>query len=275
MSYAVIQGSSKGIGLAITRHLLEHTKLRVVATSSQSSNAARDAALERLPQGSNAEERLFNVQLDVTDESSIQSAQENVVDKLGRNMRLLVNVSGILHAEKNLSEVDAQSLAKSFQINTFGHLLVYKHFVNLIPERQKKHRDSASIFDDDEEGDQSSAILPKNRATLVSFSARVGSIGDNRSGGWYSYRSSKAATNQVVRTLAHELELRKIPATAFAYHPGTVKTNLSEAYVRGKEIDENKGTFTTEMAARKFASVLRGGVQNGAFVDWAGKDVTW
>lgn len=89
-----------------------------------------------------------------------------------------------LHAEKSLNEVDAVSLLKSFQINTLGHLLVYKHFASLIPERLKaKHSESSSIFTEDD-GDVSNGILPKDQATLVSFSARVGSIADNKKGGY-------------------------------------------------------------------------------------------
>jgi len=285
MSYAVIQGSSKGIGLAITRHLLKSTSLRVVATTSQTNNvhAARDAALDGLKNGSGAEKRLISLPLDVMDESSISYARDQVHEKLGRNMRLLVNVSGMLHAEKSLSDVDLASLTKSFQINTLGHLLVYKHFVSLIPERQKKHNGhSSSIFEGEnaqEDRDASNGILPLDKSTLVSFSARVGSIGDNHKGGWYSYRSSKAATNQMVHTLGLELAMRKLPATAFAYHPGTVKTALSKDYVEGKEVNESEGLFTPEMAAGKFVDLLRrvgdGGVKNGGFVAWDGSEVPW
>lgn len=69
--------------------------------------------------------------------------------------------------------------------------------------------------------------------------------------------------------------MRKFPATAFAYHPGTVKTGLSEAYVGGKEAEPSKGLFEPEMAAEKFIEVLKSRVENGAFVDWKGEKVPW
>lgn len=116
MSFAVIQGSSKGtlqthyllpllipylhyqpgIGLALTRHLLQNTSLRVVATTSQkNANAIRDSALSGLDI-KNDENRLTTLPLDVTDEASIGSARDEILEKMGRNMRLLVNVSGVV-----------------------------------------------------------------------------------------------------------------------------------------------------------------------------------
>ena len=96
---------------------------------------------------------------------------------------------------------------------------------------------------------------------------------------WYSYRASKAATNQIVRALAHELARKhpsKLAARVFAYHPGTVKTSLSEPYVGHRQPDASRGLFSAEGAARKFLEVLRRRKgENGTFVDWKGERIDW
>lgn len=88
-------------------------------------------------------------------------------------------------------------------------------------------------------------------------------------------RRSKAATNQIIRTLSHELNMRSIPAACYAYHPGTVQTELAKDHV-SKEPDPEHGLFTPEMAAEKFFNVLGGGKwTSGGFVDWGGNKVEW
>jgi NAD(P)-dependent dehydrogenase (short-subunit alcohol dehydrogenase family) len=152
--------------------------------------------------------------LDLTDELSIQAAAAHVADVLKQNdltLQLVLDATGMLHTpthqpEKSLAQLDPVHMAQSFAINAIGPALLMKHFLPLLP------RQGRSVF-----------------ATL---SAKVGSIGDNRLGGWYSYRASKAALNQLVRTAAIELRRRAPGAICVSLHPGTVHSALSGPFAK-------------------------------------------
>jgi len=98
------------------------------------------------------------------------------------------------------------------RINTFAPLLSFKHFAPLLPKKID--------YSAEEDSCPSRGFLPKNLSVIASMSARVGSISDNGRGGWYSYRASKAAQNQLTKTLSHELRLRNHPAISVGLHPG-------------------------------------------------------
>jgi len=145
--------------------------------------------------------------LDVEDEKSIEAASLSL-KSLG-DLRLVINATGYLHGhgadpEKTWRNLDSAHMAKSFAVNAIGPALLMKH---LLPQLSRYGK---SVF-----------------ATL---SAKVGSIGDNRLGGWYSYRASKAALNQLVRTAAIELSRSRPEAICVALHPGTVATPLSAPF---------------------------------------------
>ena len=125
---------------------------------------------------------------------------------------LILVASGILHGdgvspEKTYRQLDGASLERIFRINTIGPALVARHFLPL--------------------------LCPDRRAIFAALSARVGSIGDNRLGGWPGYRASKAALNQIIRTLAIELARTRPQTICVALHPGTVDTPLSAPFQRG------------------------------------------
>jgi NAD(P)-dependent dehydrogenase (short-subunit alcohol dehydrogenase family) len=146
--------------------------------------------------------------MDVTKEESIERTA-NSVSQLGkRPLRLVLNVSGYLKPEKSLRQVDHVEALKHLQVNTIGPLLVSKHFSPMfgVPDKNAEFK----------------------HPLLVNLSARTGSIGDNHLGGWYSYRLSKAALNQVTRTLAVELGRRGIVCVSL--HPGTVVRYLHEIH---------------------------------------------
>jgi hypothetical protein len=173
------------------------------------------------------------------------------VEALGADVRLVIDASGILHGdglspEKSWRDLDATQMARAFAVNAIGPALLMKHFLPLLP------RQGRSVF-----------------ATL---SARVGSIGDNRLGGWYSYRASKAALNQFVRTAAIELGRRQPAAFCVALHPGTVATSLSSPFVKaGLDVQ------TPEQAAGRLLDVidrLPPG-SSGGFFDHRGDPVPW
>lgn len=186
---------------------------------------------------------------------------------------MLLNVSGVLHADKSVTQVSKEELLNTFELNTFGQVLTYKHFVPLLPK-------TADVRKARERGDEDLAngVVAEGISVLASLTARVGSISDNKKGGWVGYRASKAATNQVVMTLERELRLRSTPSIAIALHPGTVVgTNLSSAWTKESDAGVKPGVFTADNSTRRLLDVISGLKEGdgGRFIDWAGKDVGW
>lgn len=258
----------RGIGLQISRLLLQNTGLKVVATS-RKPEEARKAILDGLNKG---EDRLTTLEVDCLKEDSIAEAAKAVKSKHGdHSLRLLLNISGVvclsdlftykyyflnflltyltfqqLFPEKAVEKVDAQDILKSFQVNTFGHLLTYKHFVPLLPS--SKGKDGNEFTQDNDPG---KPYLPSKLSVVGSLTARVGSIGDNAAGGWYSYRSSKAATNQIIKTLNQQLTLKSISAIALALHPGTTAfTGISKGFVKEEDVNNKRGVHDAPTAAK-------------------------
>lgn len=147
---------------------------------------------------------------DVTREDTIERAAGALADQ---RFDLIVNAIGILEAggagpEKSFSAIDPADMAAIFAVNTIGPALVLKHFTALLADDR--------------------------RAVFASLSARVGSIGDNRLGGWMSYRASKAALNQIVRCASVETARTHEHAAVIALHPGTIETDLTRKFARGR-----------------------------------------
>jgi NAD(P)-dependent dehydrogenase (short-subunit alcohol dehydrogenase family) len=178
--------------------------------------------------------------VDVTDESSVQRS----IGALEGHFDMIIVATGALGTpEKSLRSFDATALAAQIAVNAAGPLLVLKHSAGLLP------RDRRSVF----------AVL----------SARVGSIGDNRLGGWYSYRASKAALNQLLHTASIELARSHRHAVLAALHPGTVDTNFTSGYGNEK--------VSADVAATRLLAVLNAlrPEQSGGFYDFAGNAVPW
>ncbi|KAG9121928.1 hypothetical protein FRC07_001898 [Ceratobasidium sp. 392] len=276
MSVAIIQGCSKGFGRALVQNLLSTTKLNVVGTTASGAKHAHESILSGTSTGSGAENRLTTLDMDIRDEGAIRRASEEIQSKFGEKpLRMLVNVSGMLHAEKNIKQISQAEALRSFEINTIGHMLAFKHFAPLVAAGPKEG-----------EEDFAQGALPEGKSLLASISARVGSIQDNELGGWYSYRASKAALNQVIKILSLELKARNVPAVALAYHPGTVRTGLSKDFTgpdfkapAKKEGDKGRdyGVFDPEEAAAKLMGVVKGmdASASGSFLDWTGSRVPW
>ncbi len=243
----LIQGASRGIGLEMVRQL----DSRAASGQIFASCRAPERALE-LQQLTAASARITALPLDVADETSIRSAAERVAASVDR-LDLLVNCAGLLHQdeqqpERRLQDVAASHLSSSFQVNAFGPLLVAKHFQPLLGESQQ--------------------------ATFASISARVGSISDNRLGGWYSYRASKAAQNMFTKTLAIEWARRTRPIICLALHPGTVATELSAPF--RSRTDPSK-IFTVERAVQQLLAILDSATahDSGRFIAWDGATIPW
>lgn len=183
---------------------------------------------------------------DITDEACVMAqlgALEGVFDRI-------VVATGALEIgdavpEKTVKAITKQAMMGQFELNAVGPALVMAHVARLLPR--------------------------KGRSVCAVLSARVGSIGDNRMGGWISYRAAKAAVNQVVHTSAIELARTHKEATCIALHPGTVATAFTEKYVA------RHPTVAPEDAAQNLLSVMDGltAAQTGGFFDWAGKEVPW
>jgi NAD(P)-dependent dehydrogenase (short-subunit alcohol dehydrogenase family) len=153
-----------------------------------------------------------------------------------------------MSAERSLREVSAEHMLRSFAVNSVGPILVAKHFYSLMRGRE--------------------------RCVWANLSARVGSIGDNRLGGWYSYRASKAAQNQLTRTLSIELGRRAPGVICVALHPGTVETELSAPF--SGSVPEHK-LFSVERSVGHLLGVIDGlkPEDTGGFFDWAGERIEW
>jgi len=188
--------------------------------------------------------------LDLLEERTIQACAE-ALQLSGLPVRLILDATGFLHnntwnPEKSWQQLDPAHMAHSFAVNAIGPALLMKHLLPLLP------REGKSVF-----------------ATL---SAKVGSIGDNRLGGWYSYRASKAALNQLVHTAAIELRRRHPFALCIAIHPGTVDTGLSSPFAKS-----GLDVRTPDEAARRLLAVLDGLQQedSGGFFNHDGSALPW
>ena len=246
---ALVQGASRGLGLGFVRQLLEGDGIdHVVATA-----RAPEESPELLALRDRHGDALRLERLDVTDELSVARAAERI-GSIVPQLHLLVNCAGILHdgksarPEKRLESVDPAVLHHVFEVNAFGPLVVAKHFLPLL-----KHSE---------------------QAVLANLSARVGSIGDNRLGGWYAYRASKAAQNMFTRTLSIELARRAPNAICVALHPGTVDTDLSRPFQRNVVPER---LFDPDRAAHQLLKVIEGLTpeQSGSFLAWDGTPIPW
>ncbi|EFN56040.1 hypothetical protein CHLNCDRAFT_35335 [Chlorella variabilis] len=254
---ALVQGSSRGLGLEFARQLLQRPDHAVVATC-RTPSAARELQELQRQHGSS---RLAVVQLDPNDEASIAAAAEHVAAQHS-HLDLLVNASGVLHdatmtPETGLARVTMDSLLKCFQVNAAGHILVCKAFAPLLVNAA-----------------EAGGATPERPAVIANLSARVGSIGDNQLGGWYSYRASKAAVNQLTKCMALEFERRKQPVACILLHPGTVDTDLSKPFQRNVPPEK---LFPRERAVRQLLQIIdRTSMQDtGRFYDWKGTEVEW
>ncbi|GAY54714.1 hypothetical protein CUMW_158860 [Citrus unshiu] len=184
---SLVQGASRGIGLEFAKQLLEkNDKGCVIATCRNPNGATGLLDLKnRFP------ERLDVLQLDLTVESTIEASAKSIKEKYGC-LNLLINASGILsipnvlQPETTLNKVEKSSLMLAYEVNAVGPILVIKHMSPLLKV--------------------GGTGIERDVAVVANLSARVGSIGDNRLGGWHSYRASKAALNQC-KILAMDFEV--------------------------------------------------------------------
>ena len=231
---AAVFGASGGIGAAFVDLLAADPRCAAVHAGSR-----RPAP--------HPSDKVSAFAFDLTEQQSIAYAAEQI-----GAADLVIVTTGILHGpalqpEKALRSIDADQMQQAFAINAAGPALIARH------------------------------VLPKfsreRRAVFAALSAKVGSISDNRLGGWHSYRASKAALNQLIRTIAVELARTHPAGLCVALHPGTVDTALSRPFQAGVAPER---LFTPEQAARQLLSVLDslGPDSSGRLIGWDGQEIS-
>ena len=226
---AIVFGASGGIGAAIVRQLLADPQVAHVYAGCRTPSAVQT-------------ERMTPFSFDLEDETSIAAAAQ--LASGGGPLHLIFVATGVLQdgdvltPEKSWSAQSGAAYARAFAINTVGPALIGKHFLGNMARGE--------------------------RSVFAALSARVGSISDNRLGGWHAYRASKAALNMIVRNFALELAVRNKSAIAVTLHPGTVETALSAPFTAGRTL------FTTDYAAMQLLSVI-----NGLTADMSGGLYAW
>ncbi|MFG6665476.1 SDR family NAD(P)-dependent oxidoreductase [Halomonas sp. HNIBRBA4712] len=236
---AVVTGASGGIGHAVIEALLASSKVgSVIAVSRR--------AIDR------SDTRVTALAADVTTEEGLEKLKETLGE---RRLDFLFNAVGVLHddthdiqPEKRLEQFDADAFAHVMHVNAATPVRLLATFHN--------------------------AVKGSHPCIVASLSARVGSIGDNGFGGWYSYRASKAAHNMLMKTASIELGRLNKNAIVLSLHPGTTDTALSKPFQA--RVPENK-LFTPAFVAESLLSVIdqRTPEDTGSFWDWAGERIEW
>jgi NAD(P)-dependent dehydrogenase (short-subunit alcohol dehydrogenase family) len=245
----VVIGGSRGIGLGLVAfYLRSYQSARVFATyrSSSSSLASLNALSLKY------KDRLRLVELDVSSEGAFERAAQ-IIGSQQRCVDRLIYSAGVLHTdkfgpEKQVKSLNSAQLTEYFQTNSIGFALCSRYFQELLKE----------------------SLSP----ALVAISAKVGSISDNRSGGWYGYRASKAALNMLVKTVALEYQ-RVLPrCSVVAVHPGTTDTDLSKPFQNSLPAGQLQ---SVEQCVLNLTSVIEGLTtdQTGSFINWDGSILTW
>lgn len=232
---AVIVGASGGIGRALVCALAESQAYAPIFALSRSETS--------FPQ------IVRTYPIDLGDEATVAAAAAEVGQ--AGPVGMIIVATGILHQdgispEKTFKVLDPAAMATVFSVNTIGPALVAKHFVPLLARQE--------------------------RSVFAALSARVGSIEDNRLGGWYAYRASKAAPNQILRTLSIEVARSRPEAIVVGLHPGTVASGLSRPFRPDPDAD---GVFQPNQSAAHLLDVLNslGSSDTGGVFAWDGSPI--
>ena len=191
-------------------------------------------------------------ELDIENENSLKDFKDKL-SKSKLNLRLVLNATGRLHSEKlnpekRLQHINKENLIESFSINAFAPILLAKTIEEFINKELEFN--------------------------FASISARVGSITDNKTGGWYAYRAAKSAQNQLFKSLSIEWARKYPKAIITLLHPGTVNTNLSKPF--HKFVPKDK-LFSPQKTSSYLIDILRRQkpTDSGKFIAWDGKEIPW
>ena len=247
VNHAVVVGAGHGIGLSLVKKILEFNSSACVFATFNSPEKNKQLLELQIQY----RERLQIFEVDPTSEEELSMFKKSV-RKTTSQIELLINSVGFLHndeisPEKRLRDVNLSSLQKYFTVNTFPHLLLAKEFHSLF-----KHSTPSSF---------------------VALSAKVGSIEDNGLGGWYGYRSSKAALNMLVKGIALEFSRRGCRSLVLAIHPGTTITELSKPFIPKTKY---KLHSTDETALNILRIIDKKALdRTGSFYSWNGEEIPW
>jgi NAD(P)-dependent dehydrogenase (short-subunit alcohol dehydrogenase family) len=233
---AAVWGASGGIGGALVDRLAASGEYATVYAGSRMPIAAR-AGVEPFA-------------FDLGDEGSIAAAAGAIAAAGPVDLTLLA--TGLLHdaagrrPEKSIAAVTADALTALFQVNAVGPILIAKHMIRALPKDR--------------------------RSVIAALSARVGSIGDNRLGGWHSYRASKAALNMLLANLAIELRRTHPRTIVLGLHPGTVATRLSAPF---QQRVPSGRLFTADISAGHLLAVIDAATEpdSGSVLAWDGQRI--
>lgn len=245
---ALVVGASQGIGLGFVKQLLTNPAItRIFATY-----RSPESATELLTLTQKHSDRLKCLVVDITEEVQIAESVKQISTEV-KQLHFVINCVGILHEgnlqpEKSLRQIEPDRLMRYFQVNSMSGVLLAKHLMPLF-----RHQEG-SIF--------------------ANISAKIGSIGDNRLGGWYGYRASKAALNMFMRTVAIEYSRRCPKTIVVNLHPGTTATKLSQPFQ--KNVPPEK-LFSVERTVNQLLAVIDSlDIQDsGYFFSWDGSRLPW
>lgn len=244
--HAAVIGHSGAIGAAVVDALLADDNVAQISAGSRRGGDARMVSGADQRSG-----RVAHWPIDIGDEASIAAFAARVAE--GPPPRLILITTGLLHdagqqPEKRWQSLNAEALQRSFLVNSIGPALVAKHLLPLMP------RSGKAVF----------AVL----------SARVSSISDNRLGGWYGYRASKAALNMLIKTLSIELAHNRPDALCVALHPGTVDSALSRPFQANVAPEK---LFTPAQSAHHLLQVIDGlsADRSGELIGWDGQTISF
>ena len=235
MKNVAIIGSSGAIGRAFLDAYIADKNISNIYSISRTEVKSND-------------KRIIHINIDVTDEVSVKAAASKIEEN--RLDRLIV-ATGVLHTksfgpEKSIKDIKIENFVKIFSVNTFGPALIGKYFLPLMKKDQK---------------------------SIVAFlSARVGSISENKLGGWYAYRASKSALNQIIKNFSIEAKRTNSSGIIIGLQPGTVKSKLSEPFQ--KNVKKGK-LFLPEDSVDSLVKVIENVMQSdsGKIFDWEGEEI--
>ena len=244
----LIIGGSRGIGCGFVNKLLTQININKLYATYRHQNSA--SSLINLAH--QYPHKLTCLTLDITDENQIAKSVDQIASEV-KKLHLVINCVGILHEnnlqpEKSLRHINSENLLRYFEVNSIGSVLLAKHLLPLFRHQEQ--------------------------SILAAISAKIGSIEDNRLGGWYGYRASKAALNMFMKTVAVEY-VRVSPKTiVVTLHPGTTDTLLSLPFQ--KNVPPEK-LFSVERCVNQLLSVINNLTINdtGQFFSWDGNRLPW